>query len=151
MPRAPVWWVWLVVSFVSGEGALVVAQSGDGDTLLSPLELSEVQYWAYQIQGVDEPGALETLVDSRYDMIVMEPTRTDWSSDAKFFDAPSAVTRLKNSLAHDGEHRKLVVAYIDIGEAEDWRWYWTWSKEWPAGEPRPDDWPEYILIHDPDG
>ncbi|MFH0981001.1 MAG: endo alpha-1,4 polygalactosaminidase [Planctomycetota bacterium] len=46
---------------------------------------------------------------------------------------------------------KLVLAYIDIGEAEDWRWYWAWSQEWPLGEPKPDDWPAYILTHDPDG
>ncbi|MCK4942105.1 MAG: endo alpha-1,4 polygalactosaminidase, partial [Candidatus Aminicenantes bacterium] len=38
-----------------------------------------------------------------------------------------------------------------IGEAEDWRWYWTWSKEWEQGEDRPPDWPDFILTHDPDG
>jgi cysteinyl-tRNA synthetase len=45
----------------------------------------------------------------------------------------------------------LVIAYIDIGEAEDWRWYWTWSKGWDCLSPRPADWPDYIITCDPDG
>jgi cysteinyl-tRNA synthetase len=61
------------------------------------------------------------------------------------------VERLKNTKASDGKHRKLIIAYIDIGEAEDWRWYWTWSKEWSKGEARPHDWPSYVLTFDPDG
>jgi cysteinyl-tRNA synthetase len=61
------------------------------------------------------------------------------------------VTSLKNSLASDDLHRKLVLAYIDIGEAEDWRWYWDWSTGWDCNGPRPVDWPDYILTCDPDG
>ena len=49
------------------------------------------------------------------------------------------VERLKQSSAHDGTHRKLIIAYIDIGEADDWRWYWNWSQEWQEGDPLPDD------------
>jgi len=70
-------------------------------------------------------------------MLALEPTRTDWSSDDTYFDTRGMVERLKQSSAHDGTHRKLVIAYIDIGEAEDWRWYW--SQEWPEGDPLPDD------------
>ena len=113
--------------------------------------LRNVQFWAYQLQDISEPGAVDALADSHYDMLVLEPTRTDWSSDDKYFDTKGMVERLKNTKASDGIHGKLIIAYIDIGEAEDWRWYWNWSKEWPPGEPRPDDWPDYILTHDPDG
>lgn len=113
--------------------------------------LSDVRFWAYQIQGISESGAVDQLVNSRYDLLVVEPTRTDWSSDDKYFDTRAMVDRIKNSAAHDGTHRKLVIAYIDIGEAENWRWYWTWSKEWEPGNPRPADWPDFILTHDPDG
>ena len=116
-----------------------------------PLALSEVKYWAYQLQSVSEPGAVDVLADSHYDLLVLEPTRTDWSSDDKFFDTRKMVDKLKNTYASDGKHRKLIVAYIDIGEAEDWRWYWTWSQDWPQGQTRPGDWPDYILTHDPDG
>ncbi|GAI17477.1 unnamed protein product, partial [marine sediment metagenome] len=114
-------------------------------------ELDKVKYWAYQIQDISAPGAVDALANSHYDMLVVEPTRTDWSSDDKYFDTKAMVQRLKNTRGSDGIHRKLIIAYVDIGEAEDWRWYWTWSEEWPQGGPRPDGWPDYILTRDPDG
>lgn len=115
------------------------------------LSLANIRFWAYQIQDLSDSGAVDRLVNSRYDMLVLEPTRTDWSSDDKFFNTKEMVSRIKASMGHDGSKRKLVIAYIDIGEAEDWRWYWTWSKNWQVGKPRPADWPNYILTHDPDG
>jgi cysteinyl-tRNA synthetase len=131
---------------------LVSCSTGEENQTDNPMpSLGEVQFWAYQIQGLSENGAVDTLVNSRYDLLVVEPTRTDWSSDNKYFNTLSMTGRIKNSTAHDGINRKLVLAYIDIGEAEDWRWYWTWSREWKPGDPRPEDWPDYILTHDPDG
>ena len=117
----------------------------------NPMMLSDVKYWGYQIQGIDNQNAVDSLVASHYDMLVLEPTRTDWSSDAKHFNTADMVARLKNSFASDGVHRKLVVAYIDIGEAEDWRWYWKWSTDWDCNPPLPTDWPNYIIACDPDG
>ncbi len=116
-----------------------------------PMALADIGYWAYQIQYVNAVGAADALVDSSYDMVVVEPTRTDWSDESRDFDTRGFVNRLKASRASDGEHRKLVIAYIDIGEAEDWRWYWTWSKDWPLGASRPGDWPDFIVTRDPDG
>ena len=132
-----------------GEPATYEAPPLSGDT--EPVHISEVGYWAYQIDDLGEPGAVDKLANTHYDMLVLEPTRTDWSSDDRYFDAEAMVSLLKHSRASDGIHRKLIIAYIDIGEAEDWRWYWTCSEEWPRGESRPADWPDYILTHDPDG
>ena len=115
------------------------------------MSISEIKYWAYQIQGLSNEDAVDILADSHYDMLVLEPTRTDWSSDDKYFDTKGMVEKLKNTKASDGIHRKLVIAYIDIGEAEDWRWYWNWSTIWPVGSSKPTDWPDYIITHDPDG
>ena len=67
------------------------------------------------------------------------PPTTCWSSnprartgprDDQDFDAPGRQSSAAQgvTLASDGVHRKLVIAYIDIGQAEDWRWYWTWSR-----------------------
>jgi cysteinyl-tRNA synthetase len=121
-------------------------------TVAEPMSLQDVTYWAYQIQGISEPGAVDALVACHYDMLVLEPTRTDWSSDDKYFDTRVMVGQLGDSKASDEVHRKLVIAYIDIGEAEDWRWYWDPS--WPdwdcTGDP-PAAWPDYILTCDPDG
>jgi cysteinyl-tRNA synthetase len=117
----------------------------------APLPLNEVAYWAYQLQEISEPGAVDALAASHYDLLVLEPTRTDWSSDDKGFDTRGMVARLQASRASDGVHRKRILAYVDIGEAEDWRWYWTWSRDWDCQPPPPSDWPEYVLACDPDG
>jgi cysteinyl-tRNA synthetase len=117
----------------------------------SPLALNQIAYWAYQIQDVGQPGMVDALVASHYDMLVLEPTRTDWSSDDKYFDTKTMVARLKASTSSNDAHRKLLIAYIDIGEAEDWRWYWNWSKDWNCLGTPPGDWPDYILACDPDG
>jgi cysteinyl-tRNA synthetase len=130
---------------------LILRSFSSSSGLAEPMALADVTYWAYQIQDISAAGAVTGLVASHYDLLVLEPTRTDWSSDDKYFDTRGMVTQLKNSPASDGTHRKLVIAYIDIGEAEDWRWYWTWSKDWNCEGAPPADWPGYILACDPDG
>jgi cysteinyl-tRNA synthetase len=118
------------------------------------LTLNDVRFWGYQIQSIDNPGAVDQLANSRYDLLVLEPTRTDTESPG--FDTRAMVDRLQATPASDGVHRKLVVAYVDIGQAEDWRWYWTWTTESAdtqvsADTPLPTDWPDYIVARDPDG
>lgn len=120
-------------------------------SVLHPNKISKVKYWAYKLQNINKPGAVNRIVKSRYDMVVLEPTRTDWSSEDKYFNTRSMVNSIKNSWASDRVHRKLVIAYLDIGEAENWRWYWKWSKNWNNRQSKPKDWPSYILKPDPDG
>jgi uncharacterized protein (TIGR01370 family) len=119
-----------------------------------PLSISDVKYWAYQIQDLDSPGAIDLIVNSSYDMVVIDPMVThDYS-----FDASSMVSRIKASYASDGFHRKLVLAYIDIGQAEEWRWYWdghtTYEEE---GECKYSfiksikKWAPWVVACDPDG
>ena len=38
------------------------------------LPLDQVRFWAYQLQGLSETGAVDALVDSHYDLLVLEPT-----------------------------------------------------------------------------
>lgn len=121
------------------------------DAMPPPLPLGAVSSWGYQIQKIAARGAVDALVASHYDLLVIEPTRTDWSSADREFDTRSMVSRLKKSFAGDGEHRKLILAYIDIGEAEDWRWYWTWSTDYDCDGPLPEEWPSFIVACDPDG
>lgn len=85
-----------------------------------PLPLKKIRYWAYQIQGLNSHGAIDALAASPYDLLVVDPTVT-YEPD---FNARRMVDTLKSSSAHDGIHRKLVLAYLDIGQAEEWRWYW---------------------------
>jgi cysteinyl-tRNA synthetase len=129
---------------------LALRSFSSATTAGEPMGLGDIGYWAYQIQDLDGAGAVDALVASHYDMLVLEPTRTDWTG-SRDFDTRGMVAQLKNSLASDGVHRKGVIAYVDIGEAEDWRWYWTWSTEWDCVGDPPADWPDYILTCDPDG
>lgn len=140
-------------SGAGAEGSLVMDSDHTLEAAANDLKdlLGEVESWAYQLQAISREGAVDALVNSHYDMLVLEPTRTDWSSGDRNFNTKKMVERLKNTKGSDGKRRKLVMAYIDIGEAEDWRWYWTWSTGWKEGDPRPGDWPDYILTHDPDG
>ena len=102
--------------------------------------LNGVRSWAYQIQGLDKSGADDALVDSPYDLLVIEPTRSAKGSED--FDTAGLVARLH-------ERGKLVLAYLDIGEAEDYRFYWEddWRRpgRGAAGEPG------FLVTVDPDG
>lgn len=116
--------------------------------------LKKVRFWAYQLQEINYPEAENALINSKYDMLVLEPTRTDWSGDeTRYYNMRSLIDRLKASRAHNGTDRKLIIGYVDIGEAEEWRWYWI-ENSWPIwrfGKPRPSGLPEWILLQDPDG
>lgn len=121
---------------------------------LSPLGLTQIKYWAYQIQSLEEPQAISTLANSKYDMLVIDPTVThDFT-----FNAKRTVSILKSSRASDGIHRKLVLAYIDIGQAEEWRWYWNGRPTYEQfGECRDayiksiQKWAPWVVACDPDG
>ncbi|MBU0671143.1 MAG: endo alpha-1,4 polygalactosaminidase [Patescibacteria group bacterium] len=96
--------------------------------------LGEVDFWAYQLQNADNKKSFNKLIDSKFDLIVLEPA--DIGSKKK-------LKRLKNSDGSKSGIRKRAAAYVNIGEAEDWRWYW--QEDWKIGDP------EFILTDDPDG
>ena len=109
-------------------------------------QIDSVRYWAGQLQGLDEPGAVDSLANSYYDMLVLEPTRTD--VDCEDFDT-RAMVELLHSTSGTVLSRKLIIAYIDIGEAEEWRIYWEdW---WEAPTETTLGNPDFMLTTDPDG
>ena len=105
--------------------------------------LIEAETWMYQIQGLDEPGALTTLAATDYPLLVVEPGHN-------LEDDPSDMVEVisKLRIAPDGSDR-LLLAYVDVGQAEDYRDYWqpSWvaPTETEAGDP------EFLLTIDPDG
>lgn len=70
--------------------------------------LSDVASWGYQLQNIN-PAAL---VKSGCDLLVIDPKTGD-----DLIISPQQVADLRSS-------GKLVVAYLSIGEAEDYRPYW---------------------------
>lgn len=118
-------------------------------TMATRMPLADVRSWAYQIQDLAVPGSIEALEASHYDVLVLEPTSTDWSTTAtKAFDTRGMVERLERSPASDAGHTKIVLAYVDVGQAESWRWYWTWPQ---TDELAGGAWPSFVLGADPDG
>lgn len=104
--------------------------------------LDGVRTWMYQIQQLDQPGAVEALAKSGYDLLVVEPTATVRGSES--FDARGMVARLR-----DGKRSRTILAYLDLAQAERYRGYW--SDGWrPPGRGTPGI-PDFLLAADPDG
>ncbi len=101
---------------------------------------ANVRYWAYQIQDQEVDGNIDKLAASRYDMLVIDQTRSIKGEEG--YDSRADVTRLKES-ANSRGGKKLVLCYIDVGQAESYRWYWRGA--WRIGSP------EWIAAADPDG
>jgi len=102
--------------------------------------LTNIKYWAYLIDSLDHAGCIESLVQSRYDLIVMDQQRSIKGSE--WHDTRSDVMRIKNSM-NSSDGKKLVLCYINVGQAERYRSYW--QDGWETGNP------EWIMEPDPDG
>ncbi len=87
-------------------------------------ELSRVKSWTYQLQGID----VAVLAQSNADMLVI-----DYSRDGREANAFSAADVARLRMHADGG-RRIVLAYLSIGEAEDYRFYWQskWRRNPPS-------------------
>jgi len=88
--------------------------------------LSSIDNWLYQLQEIDVNAVGET----GFDLIVI-----DYSQDG---DEETRFTRDEISALKDSPGgSKIVLAYMSIGEAEDYRWYWqnAWDRD---GDGTPD-------------
>jgi cysteinyl-tRNA synthetase len=100
------------------------------------LHLTDVSNWFYMINVNLEPEMVNRITASEYDMVVLDFI----PSEANNTDYPMA--EVIDQL-HNAPHAKLVLAYIDIGQAEEYRTYW--QPGWGIGNP------EWIVAVDPDG
>ena len=105
--------------------------------------LDNAQTWMYQIQGLDEDGAIEALEMSDYPMLVLEPGHN-------FLDGVYDTVDMLSRLRHlpNGDER-LLIAYLDIGQAEDYRNYW--QPGWIAPTAAKPGIPDFLVTIDPDG
>ena len=79
--------------------------------------------WGYQLQEIDP----EAIARVPYDMLVLDYSRD--GSDAQALTADE-VAKLK--VKPDGT-RRVVLAYLSIGEAETYRYYWKRYWGWLFG------------------
>ena len=113
---------WVAVLVFAATGA-----SHAADKAGPALALPAVKSWHYQLQGVD-PGAI---AHSSADMAVI-----DHSGEHGPF-TKADVRRMQRK--PDGS-RRLVLAYMSIGEAESYRWYWPRRSSAWLGDENP-QWP----------
>jgi len=95
--------------------------------------------FCYQLQNID----LAELGATHFDVAIIDYSR-DGAESGRF--APADIAGLKSSPGGP----KLVLCYLSIGEAEDYRWYW--SEEWDAnndGTPDPGA-PDWLGPSNPD-
>jgi len=88
----------------------------------SPLDLSSVNDFLYQLQNLD----LAAVGDTAYDLVVM-----DYSAEGD--DATAFTSAQVAALKRSPGGEKIVLAYMSIGEAEDYRFYW--QEGWTPGNP----------------
>lgn len=79
----------------------------------------KVRNWAYQLQDADP----EQIAKSGFDLIVMDYSK-DGSEDGEY--SPEEIQKIKDAGV-------IPIAYISIGEAEDYRFYW--KEEWYTNPP----------------
>ncbi|MFQ5574558.1 MAG: endo alpha-1,4 polygalactosaminidase [Terriglobia bacterium] len=102
--------------------------------------LRQVRFFCYQIQKQHFDDNIEKIVQSDYDLVIVDQIRSILGDED--YDSQGEVRRIKESRGRTGRG-KIVLAYIDVGEAESYRWYW--KDTWEVGNP---DW---IVAEDPDG
>ena len=87
-----------------------------------PLPLGQVDDFLYQLQNLDLTG----IGDTAYDLVVM-----DYSADGG--ESGEFTAAQIDALKHSPGGAKIVLAYMSIGEAEDYRFYW--QAGWTPGNP----------------
>ena len=91
--------------------------------LASPALWNSIHSWAYQLQDPDP----REIANSPFDLVVIDYS-SDGSSDGEFTVADLDKMKKKK----DGS-RRAVIAYMSIGEAEPYRFYW--QKDWNQNKP----------------
>ncbi len=109
---------WLALSAVT-TSAQVIAPTGPPPVASGQVpRLSEVKNWGYQLQGID----IDRVANSPYELVVVDYSRN--GEDSGTFSREQ-VARMQRR--PDGS-RRIVLAYMSIGEAEDYRFYW--QEDW---------------------
>lgn len=125
----------------------VIGPSAAGAELPSATApLAGVQRWAAQLQGLETALAAERLVAAPLDLVVIEPMRSARASAD--FPMQRLVQRLHQAPGFASPH-KLCIAYLNIGQAEDYRSYWR--SDWRPPDAERAGEPDFLVCADPDG
>ncbi len=124
----------LVMLVLVCSGGLLAAGAQGDDRTPAEARLADVETWFYYISVDLQTDDLDQMIASDYDLVVIDPIVTE------AFNTDYDIAAVVDALHQSG---KIVVAYMDIGQAEDYRTYW--QPDWQIGSP------EWIVGTDPDG
>ncbi len=121
--------------------ATLPAATQRAEPMLRAVDLSGVKSFVYQLQNID----LNAIAKTKFDLAVIDYSE-DGSDEQRF--SAKQIRHVREGAG--GGDRKTVLAYMSIGEAEDYRWYW--KKEWDAkNDGKPDRAaPKWLGPVDPD-
>lgn len=105
--------------------------------------LKSAQTWMYQLQDLYEPEAVAALARTEYQLLVLEPGQNFKEYP---YDTAGMVAALRRT---PSGRRRALLAYVDIGEAEDYRDYW--KPGWRAPTRSRPGRPDFMITVDPDG
>jgi cysteinyl-tRNA synthetase len=112
------------------------------------ISLNEFVYWAYNIQDVDAEKQRGHLVGSHFDLCVLEPVVTITGEEN--FNIAKLIKDIKQHNLQTRSVEPVIIAYVDIGQAEAWRWYR--EENWGLGNPSwiagtdPDEWEDCFPV-----
>ena len=100
----------------SAEEQESIKEQQPGEDAEMPL-LREVDRWFYYLDVNIDDDVIGAITESEYDMVVIDFIPSE--SNNTDFPIEEIIENW-----HEAEHPKLVIAYIDIGQAENFRTYW---------------------------
>lgn len=112
-----------------------------GQKEVTKMTLDKVRFWTYNIQDVNTERQRNELVGTHFDMYVLEPVTTEQYEEN--FDIAALVRDIREYNIKTRKVDPIILAYIDVGQAEAWRWYYKKSYNLAR--------PSWIVGKDPDG
>ena len=116
--RQPMVWPTLLLAVLALTVATATCAMAEGRAG----RLAHVKRWGYQLQST----SVERIAASPHDLVVIDYSR-DGSDEGAF--KPGEIARMK---AREDGDKRIVLAYLSIGEAETYRdyWRWYWGGRW---------------------
>lgn len=108
--------------------------------------LMQTTRWCIQLQGLEEVPSRAAVATAPVDLVVIEPTDTVRGLES--IPMHELIKAIKTNNGPNGE-RRLCLAYLNIGQAEDYRTYWL--PEWRAPTATEPGHPSFLITVDPDG
>jgi len=103
--------------------------------------------WAYQLKNLI-PSKREKIASSNYDLVVIDYAESA-DSEVDVEENPLTAEQVAAMKVKPDGSKRLVIAYLSIGEAENYRYYWKpeWNKKPPAWKgPESKEWKGNFLV-----